>query len=92
LTDLASDRGMDWLPTEDMWLDYIRIKTPAADLDHDLAISVDGETPSPVDAGYALAGTTIPREGSTPAWAWIMGVVLLLVILMGSNFLVSRRR
>jgi hypothetical protein len=91
LTDLAGDRGMDWLPTEDMWLDYIRINTPAEDLDHDLAISVDGETPSPVDAGYALAGTTIPRGESTPAWAWLMGVLLLLLVLMGSNLLVSRR-
>jgi len=91
LTDLASDRGMDWLPTEDMWLDYIRINTRAADLDHDLAISVDGETPSPVDAGYALAGTSIPGGDSTPIWAWTMGVAMLVLILMGSNFLVSRR-
>jgi hypothetical protein len=90
LTDLASDRGMDWLPTDDMWLDYIRINTRAADLDHDLAISVDGETPSPVDAGYALAATTVPRAESTPVWAWIVGVAMLVVILMGSNLLVSR--
>jgi hypothetical protein len=90
LTDLAGDRGMDWLPTDDMWLDYIRINTRAADLDHDLAISVDGETPSPVDAGYALAATTVPRAESTPVWAWIMGVAMLVVILMGSNLLVSR--
>jgi len=91
LTDLAGDRGMDWLPTEDMWLDYIKINTRAADLDHDLAISVDGETPSPVDAGYALAGTSIPGGESTPIWAWTMGVAMLVLILMGSNFLVSRR-
>jgi hypothetical protein len=91
LTDLAGDRGMEWLPTDAMWLDYIRINTRAADLDHDLAISVDGETPSPVDAGYALAATTVPRVESTPVWAWIMGVAILVLILMGSNFLVSRR-
>ena len=91
LTDLASDRGMNWLPTKDMWLDYIKINTRAADLDHDLAISVDGETPSPVDAGYALAGTTIPQRESTPGWAWLIGVGMLVLILMGSNFLVSRR-
>jgi Uncharacterized protein conserved in bacteria (DUF2330) len=91
LTDLSSDRGMKWLPIEDMWLDYIRINTRAADLDHDLAVSVDGETPSPVDAGYALAGTTVPRVESTPVWAWVMGVAILALILMGSNLLVSRR-
>ena len=92
LTDLAGDRGMEWLPTDDVWLDYIRINTRAADLDHDLAISVDGKTPSPVDAGYALAAaTTVPRMESTPVWAWIMGAAILVLILMGSNFLVSRR-
>jgi hypothetical protein len=91
LTDLASDRGMEWLPTEDVWLDYIRISTRAEDLDHDLAISVDGETPSPVDAGYALAGSTIPHEESTPVWAWIMGVAVVALILTGSNRLVERR-
>jgi len=91
LTDLASDRGMDWLPTDDMWLDYIRISTPPADLDHDLAISVDGETPSPVDAGYALAGSTIPHEESPPMWAWIMGIAVVALILTGSNRLVGRR-
>ncbi len=92
LTDLASDRGMDWLPTDDMWLDYIRIQSPAANLDHDLAISVDGEIPSPVDAGYALAGTTIPRGPSTPIWGWFVGFAMLVAVLMGSNFLVSGKR
>lgn len=91
LTDLASDRGMEWLPTKDIWLDYIRISTRAEDLDHDLAISVDGETPSPVDAGYALAASTIPHEESTPIWAWIVGMALVVLILTGSNRLVARR-
>jgi len=95
LTDLASDRGMDWLPTDDMWLDYIRIQTGAANLDHDLAISIDGEVPSPVDAGYALAGSSIPegtQETSTPIWGWFVGAAMLVVVLMGSNFLVSGKR
>jgi hypothetical protein len=94
LTDLAGDRGMDWLPTEDMWFDYIRIATPAADLDHDLALSVDGETPSPVDAGFALAGTSLPtpEATSTPVWAWVMGALVLALILVGVDGLVSRSR
>ena len=92
LSDLASDRNMDWLPTENMWLDYIRINTSSGELDHDLAISIDGETPSPIDAGYALAGTTLPGEASTPPWAWGVGLVALGLILAGSNRLVSDRR
>lgn len=92
LSDLAGDRGMDWLPTEDMWLDYIRINTPAGELDHDLALSLDGATPSPVDAGFALAGTTIPQEGSAPPWAWIAAALLLVAILAGTNGLLSDKR
>ncbi|MGH2752626.1 MAG: DUF2330 domain-containing protein [Actinomycetota bacterium] len=92
LSDLAGDRGMDWLPTERMWLDYIRINTPAGELDHDLAVSLDGATPSPVDAGFAVAGTTILSQGSTPPWAWVAAALLLLLILIGTNGFVSDQR
>jgi Uncharacterized protein conserved in bacteria (DUF2330) len=94
LTDLAGDRGMDWLPTEDMWLDYIRIATPAGDLHHDLALSLDGDTPSPVDAGFALAGTTLPSPNATspPVWAWLVGVLIAALILIGVDGLMSGKR
>jgi hypothetical protein len=90
LTDLAGDRGMKWLPTQDMWLDYIRINTPAAQLDHDLALSVDGDTPSPVDAGFALAGATVPQEPA-PVWAWVGAGLLALVVLVFERRLSPRR-
>jgi Uncharacterized protein conserved in bacteria (DUF2330) len=94
LTDLAGDRGMDWLPTENMWLDYIRIAAPAGDLDHDLALSLDGDTPSPVDAGFALAGTTLPTPdaASPPVWAWLVAVLVAALILIGVDGLVSSKR
>src|SRR5204863_9193881 len=38
LDDLGSDAGMSWLPRSGMWLTYLKIDTPAAQLTHDLAI------------------------------------------------------
>jgi hypothetical protein len=69
LRDLRSDRGMDWLPKDDMWLTYLRLKEQASELTYDLAIDVsDRGEPSPVDAGLASATTT--SEG-TPAVVWV---------------------
>jgi hypothetical protein len=91
LTDLAGDRGMEWLPTKDMWLDYIRINVPAGELDHDLALSVDGDVPSPVDAGFALAGATVPQEPA-PIWAWVGAGLVGLIVLVVVDRLVSPKR
>ena len=91
LTDLAGDRGMKWLPTKDMWLDYIRINVPASQLDHDLALSVDGDVPSPVDAGFALAGATVPQEPA-PAWAWVGALIGGLIVLVVVDRLMWTKR
>ena len=75
LTDLRSDRGMKWLPTDDMWLTYIRVNETAANLTHDLAIDASGYgRPSPVAAGYPFPGVPTPW----PA-LWIVGAAALLV-------------
>jgi hypothetical protein len=69
LKDMRSDRGMDWLPKDDMWLTYLRLNEQANDLTYDLAIDVSGRgLPSPVDAG--LASTTATPEG-TPVVVWM---------------------
>ena len=91
LTDLAGDRGMEWLPTKDMWLDYIRINAPAAQLDHDLALSVDGDAPSPVDAGLVLAAETV-SQGHAPVWAWVGTGLVGLVVLVAVDRLLSPKR
>jgi hypothetical protein len=51
LTDLRSDKGMDWIP-QSMWFSYLRVATPAGTLDYDLAVSNDAKiAPTPVDTG-----------------------------------------
>jgi hypothetical protein len=91
LRDLSSDRGMKWLPTHDMWLDYIRISVPAGELRHDLALSVDGSAPSRVDAGFALASAQGPVDGP-PGWAWLAIGVVGLGVLFATDRLVASKR
>jgi hypothetical protein len=54
LTDLRSDRGMEWIPSKG-WLTKIAVDAAAGDLTYDLAIDVSGAgAPSRVDAGFEL--------------------------------------
>jgi hypothetical protein len=82
LDDLRSDVGMEWLPA-DMWLTYLQVDAPAADLDYDLAVSVrPGVEPSLVDAGIGPAAalplaTTAPGPG---AWPVLLGIAAGLVV------------
>lgn len=88
LTDLGSDKGMEWLPDDDMWFSYLRINTRAGALKHDLAIDASGfGRPSVVAAG--LAGVTPPvalPDPSSPAYPW------LIAGLAGAGVLVWWRR
>jgi hypothetical protein len=70
LDDLRSDVGMEWVP-EDMWLSYLTVGAPAAELDYDLAVSSrPGVTPSLVDAGVPQADAVplLPDGRSGPVW------------------------
>ncbi|HEX2024951.1 MAG TPA: DUF2330 domain-containing protein [Actinomycetota bacterium] len=71
LRDLASDRGMGWLPRSGMWLSYLQVREEAEDLSYDLALDVTGGMPSAVDAGLTLTGSL----GGTPS-PWIAVVLL----------------
>jgi hypothetical protein len=76
LSDLRSDRGMHWLPAEDVWFSYLTLREEARDLTYDLAMNVTGGQPSPVDAG--LRGVSIPETASAwPAVAIVGGIGLV---------------
>jgi hypothetical protein len=76
LDDLRSDVGMEWVP-EDMWLSYLTIDAPAAELDYDLAVSNrPGVTPSLVDAGVdgPRAVPVLPPGRGVALWPVAAGV------------------
>lgn len=80
LGDLRGDKGMGWIPADDMWFSFIRIDTQAGNLRHDLAIDATGiGEPSPVAAGLDIPVPELPAfpETSYPVWAWIAAAIAL---------------
>ena len=94
LDDLRSDKGMGWVPQQ-MWLSHLQVDAAAEELDHDLAIAVDGRTPSRVDAGYDLAASAgnieVPRGPAAPRPA-LWPVVLGTAALCTASWMIVRRR
>jgi hypothetical protein len=63
LSDLRSDRGMDWVPAS-AWLTKIAVDGTAGQLGFDLAIDASGAgRPSAIDAGFTMPGAVIPESG-----------------------------
>jgi hypothetical protein len=95
LTDLNSDRGMDWLPDTGMWLSYLKLNLPAGDLTHDLALNTQGGMPSPVDAGFVLPRVDtvppLPRDAAM-VWPWLLAVLVVAGALWASNRMATARR
>jgi Uncharacterized protein conserved in bacteria (DUF2330) len=88
LFDLQSDRGMRWLPTDGMWLSYLRLREEAQDLTYDLAVDASGrEAPSPVDAGLGSLSVTPP---TVPGW--VPGAVLGAAIALALAAVALSRR
>lgn len=89
IADLRSDAGMKWMPTEDLWLTYLRVDARAGDLTYDLAVDASGAgEPSPVAAGLG------PDAASTSnaSWARALWVGLALVVALAALGGMSRRR
>jgi hypothetical protein len=83
LSDLRSDRGMKWLPAEDMWLTYIRVNETAGNLTHDLAIDASGYGhPSPVAAGYPFPPAVTPWP---LLWVLIVAGIVAAVVAAASG-------
>jgi hypothetical protein len=91
LADLRSDAGMEWVPDE-MWLSYLKVDAPAADLDYDLAIAATDQTlPSLVDAGIdAPEARILTPDSGRVLWPIALGLAagLVTVVLLTA---VSRR-
>jgi hypothetical protein len=87
LDDLRSDKHMGWVP-EGMWLSYVSVALPAAELRHDLAVSTADALPSARLAGFV---TDEPGDSDTP---WLVSVLVLAlpVLLVGGGAHVLARR
>jgi hypothetical protein len=68
LSDLRSDRGMEWVPTS-AWLTKIAIDADAPQLGYDLAVDASGAgSPSRVAAGLDLPGAVDPTIFAALRW------------------------
>jgi Uncharacterized protein conserved in bacteria (DUF2330) len=85
LTDLHTDRGMEWVPSS-AWLTKVRIDGPASAVDVDLAIDASGQgAPSRLWAGLEAPGLIL---GLRPA-DWL-AIVALLATVVGGAVLLGR--
>jgi Uncharacterized protein conserved in bacteria (DUF2330) len=89
LTDLRSDRGMEWIPSSG-WLTKVAVDSSAAQLSYDLAIDASGAgAPSAVDAGLTLADVK-GVVGGLDAGRMLLAVLFSLVGVAGV-YLMTRR-
>lgn len=89
LSDLRSDKGMEWVP-EDMWFTYLQVEADAADLDYDLAISPDGSTlPTLADTGVRAseAGPVLPASDRAlwPLAAGLGAAIIVVTMALGRD-------
>jgi Uncharacterized protein conserved in bacteria (DUF2330) len=79
LADLRSDRGMRWLPKDDMWLTYLKVNQEAGTLVHDLAIDASGfGQPDPVAAGFSRP-VPLPDTPLGPVGWLVLGTFAILL-------------
>jgi hypothetical protein len=87
LTDLRTDKGMEWVP-QNAWLTKIEIDAAATNLRFDLAIDASGAgKPSLRDAGFAPFGP-LPAP---PAWnpLWVMLIAFSFAVPIGGGWLLA---
>ena len=92
VADLRSDKGMDWIPADGMWLSYLRIDADAAVLTHDLAIDPTGEgTPSATAAGLPEPARPAPTPAGTSWYVLALSSVLGAAAGMGAARAISNK-
>ena len=91
LSDLQSDRGMEWVPNR-AWLTQIAVNAAATELSYDLAIDASGAgAPSRVDAGLDLPG--VAREVARSIDLGRLGLALGFTLLgVAGVWLITRHR
>jgi hypothetical protein len=91
LSDLRSDKGMEWVPTS-AWLSKVRIDAAAPQLAFDLAIDASGAgQPSRVAAGLDLPGTVAAPDRSADIVRVIVALTFMIAGIGGILFLLIYR-
>ena len=91
LTDLRSDKGMEWVP-QSAWLSKVRIDGTAADIRMDLAIDATGAgLPSPMRAGVSGTVNALTVVEKSIGWFFV-GAAAVVVAAWITAFAVGRRR
>lgn len=99
LDDLRSDQNMEWIP-ESGWFTYLKLDVPAENLVYDLAIGVEGNRPTYVDAGLTrfeptldqLASFGLHRRTSPVPMPLLLGLLFPLVGVAGGAAAVRRHK
>jgi hypothetical protein len=90
LSDLRSDRGMEWIPPSG-WLTKVAVEGTAAQLSYDLAIDASGAgQPSAVAAGLALPGAALPTS-AVDVTRLLLALGLAVMGLLGIALMVGAR-
>jgi len=97
LTDLRTDKGMEWMP-QSMWLSYLKVDALPSQLTYDLAVDATGaDKPSPeaagFDVGQAGPGPVVAADDAgTPVLPWAWGALALAAVAGGVAVMALRRR
>jgi hypothetical protein len=91
LTDLRTDKGMEWVPST-MWLSHLEIDTPARVLKYDLAVDVNGTSPSPRAAGLPSALLPPIVSKTDVSGAVVAGLFVVAGGLLAAAYVAGRAR
>ena len=90
LSDLRSDRGMEWVPDK-AWLTKVEIDAKAPQIGFDLAVDVSGaNAPSRVAAGLDLPGATDPTVMA--AMRWFAGMAFVSLGVGGVIWMIAKHQ
>jgi hypothetical protein len=90
LSDLRSDRGMEWVPDK-AWLTKVAIDAEAPQIGYDLAVDVSGaNAPSRVAAGLDMPGASDPTVMA--AIRWFAGVSFIALGIGAVIWLIAKHQ
>ena len=89
LSDLRSDRGMEWIPSSG-WLTKVAVDGEASQISYDLAVNASGGLPSAIDAGFTMPGSS-PLPNSVDLIRMLLALGLAGLGLIGIGMVAGAR-